>query len=187
MDCSESAPYGLECRLESARFNRSEIPEAAGRLNLPASRVRRGRSAPLTENAESRHDPWVSGVIADRRAGDASELRRFSEERVSMRLWHLFVVILGLSLIFTIVRDPVGRIAPDRLLDGAGRGGDRHHGGDGSISDDRLVRRSQGAVCPCGGRRHDDPGLDHRHDDHVVVALRGGVAGAGLDTVTRHA
>jgi hypothetical protein len=28
-----------------------------------------------------------------------------------MRLWHLFVVILGLSLIFTIVRDPVGRIA----------------------------------------------------------------------------
>jgi hypothetical protein len=28
-----------------------------------------------------------------------------------MRLWHLFVVILGLSLVFTIVRDPVGRIA----------------------------------------------------------------------------
>src|SRR5580698_8945662 len=28
-----------------------------------------------------------------------------------MRLWHLFVVIIGLSLIFTIVRDPVGRIA----------------------------------------------------------------------------
>jgi hypothetical protein len=28
-----------------------------------------------------------------------------------MRLWHLFVVILALSLIFTILRDPVGRIA----------------------------------------------------------------------------
>jgi hypothetical protein len=28
-----------------------------------------------------------------------------------MRLWHLFVVILALCLIFTIVRDQVGRIA----------------------------------------------------------------------------
>ena len=28
-----------------------------------------------------------------------------------MRLWHLVVAILALSLIFTIVRDPVGRIA----------------------------------------------------------------------------
>ena len=28
-----------------------------------------------------------------------------------MRLWHLFVVILGLSLVLTIVRDQVGRIA----------------------------------------------------------------------------
>jgi hypothetical protein len=28
-----------------------------------------------------------------------------------MRLWHLFVFILGLSLILTIVRDQVGRIA----------------------------------------------------------------------------
>lgn len=35
----------------------------------------------------------------------------FPGESVSMRLWHLFVVILALSLIFTIVRDPVGRIA----------------------------------------------------------------------------
>jgi hypothetical protein len=40
-----------------------------------------------------------------------SEHRKFSEDWVSMRLWHLFVVILGLSLIFTVVRDPVGRIA----------------------------------------------------------------------------
>ena len=28
-----------------------------------------------------------------------------------MRLWHLFVFILGLGLVLTIVRDPVGRIA----------------------------------------------------------------------------
>jgi hypothetical protein len=28
-----------------------------------------------------------------------------------MRLWHLFVVILALSLVFAIVRDQVGRIA----------------------------------------------------------------------------
>jgi hypothetical protein len=28
-----------------------------------------------------------------------------------MRLWHLFVFILGLSLILTIVRDQVGRVA----------------------------------------------------------------------------
>jgi hypothetical protein len=28
-----------------------------------------------------------------------------------MRLWHLVVVILALGVIFTIVRDPVGRIA----------------------------------------------------------------------------
>lgn len=28
-----------------------------------------------------------------------------------MRLWHLFVAILVLSLVFTIVRDPVGRVA----------------------------------------------------------------------------
>ena len=39
---------------------------------------------------------------------------------VSMRLWHLFVVILGLSLIFTIVRDPVGRIALTVFLTGLG-------------------------------------------------------------------
>ena len=28
-----------------------------------------------------------------------------------MRLWHLFVVILALSLIFSIARDPAGRVA----------------------------------------------------------------------------
>jgi hypothetical protein len=40
----------------------------------------------------------------------SSKQRTFSEEPVPMRLWHLVVVILALSLIFTIVRDPVGRI-----------------------------------------------------------------------------
>jgi hypothetical protein len=32
-------------------------------------------------------------------------------ERGPMRLWHLFVFILGLGLVLAIVRDPVGRIA----------------------------------------------------------------------------
>jgi membrane associated rhomboid family serine protease len=43
--------------------------------------------------------------------GYSSKCRKFSGEPVSMRLWHLVVVILALSLIFTIVRDPVGRVA----------------------------------------------------------------------------
>jgi hypothetical protein len=37
-----------------------------------------------------------------------------------MRLWHLFVAILALSLIFTIIRDPVGRIALIVFLTGLG-------------------------------------------------------------------
>jgi hypothetical protein len=36
---------------------------------------------------------------------------KFLREVVLMRLWHLFVFILALSVILTIVRDPVGRIA----------------------------------------------------------------------------
>ena len=28
-----------------------------------------------------------------------------------MRLWHLFVIILGLSLVLAIARDPVGRVS----------------------------------------------------------------------------
>jgi hypothetical protein len=31
-------------------------------------------------------------------------------ERGSMRLWHLAILILALGIVFTIVRDPVGRI-----------------------------------------------------------------------------
>jgi hypothetical protein len=37
-----------------------------------------------------------------------------------MRLWHLFVLILALSVIFTIVRDPVGRIALIVFMTGLG-------------------------------------------------------------------
>jgi hypothetical protein len=37
-----------------------------------------------------------------------------------MRLWHLFVAIMALSLIFTIIRDPVGRIALIVFLTGLG-------------------------------------------------------------------
>jgi hypothetical protein len=37
-----------------------------------------------------------------------------------MRLWHLFVAIMALSVIFTIIRDPVGRIALIVFLTGLG-------------------------------------------------------------------
>jgi hypothetical protein len=37
-----------------------------------------------------------------------------------MRLWHLFVVILGLSIVFSIVRDPVGRVAMIVFVTGLG-------------------------------------------------------------------
>jgi hypothetical protein len=37
-----------------------------------------------------------------------------------MRLWHLLVAIMALSLIFTIIRDPVGRIALIVFLTGLG-------------------------------------------------------------------
>jgi hypothetical protein len=45
------------------------------------------------------------------RAWSSIELHTPFHELYSMRLWHLFVFILALSLILTIVRDQVGRIA----------------------------------------------------------------------------
>jgi hypothetical protein len=43
--------------------------------------------------------------------GRRSNSKRFAGNLIPMRLWHLFVFILALSLILTIVRDQVGRIA----------------------------------------------------------------------------
>src|SRR5262249_44662633 len=53
--------------------------------------------------------------------GDWRPIRkRFLGKLVPMRLWHLFVFILALSLILAIVRDQVGRIALIVFVTGAG-------------------------------------------------------------------
>ena len=53
----------------------------------------------------------MRAILNRREQAIRASTERSQGNSVSMRLWHLFVVILGLSLIFTIVRDPVGRIA----------------------------------------------------------------------------
>ena len=126
-----------------------------------------------------------SGAIVNRRRlGRRSSSKRSQGNLVPMRLWHLFVFILALSLILAIVRDPVGRIALIVFVTALGEVVIGDHGGPGSVPDHRLARGSQGAVRARGGRRHDRAGLDHRDDHHVVVAVRGSVAGPGVVPMT---
>ncbi len=100
-----------------------------------------------------------------------------------MRLWHLFVVILALSLILTIVRDPVGRIALIVFVTALGEVVIGTTAVMALFQTIGSLGEAKGLVRSCGGRRHDSPGLDHRHDDHVVVAVRGCMAGPGFDTL----
>jgi hypothetical protein len=72
----------------------------------------KGLLARLTEYAESRHDPWEPAAIAIlSKSRCEAGAERATRSWNSMRLWHLLVFILAFSLILTIVRDQVGRIA----------------------------------------------------------------------------
>src|SRR5206468_6221553 len=47
-------------------------------------------------------------------------------------------------------------------------------------------RGSQGTLCTRRGLRDNHAGPDHRDDRHVVLAVRGGVAGPGFVTLNRN-
>ena len=101
-----------------------------------------------------------------------------------MRLWHLFVFILGLGLVLAIVRDPVGRIALIVFVTALGEVVIGTTAVLALFQTIGSLGEAKGLFAHAEAVATTTLVLIIATADHVVVALRRRMAGPGVDTLT---